>query len=313
MQVELNENNTKNLIYISYEDILKMVENLYKKDFYNLDADNFLFSLKKNYKGDISEYECRELIDKTYLLRNIQKEINSFLEWLLLEYATKKWIDNFMIWNRHIRVVKKIKERQNLVDMLISTNSNKDLIPLEEINISVDKFYKKLNDNNFPIEIANQILKEQGFIYLEKEKNIYYKYTKKINWIDYNIDFKFIFIDLKEALKKQYNSYIIWLVKLNEYLSDISKVYNYAKWKIKRICNDDDLLTLNFDSWKYYLKEVEKEKIKLFNDNWYCFYNFIVDNNILNSNDLIDVIWSRNKTLWLNNLIYEYENKIEIK
>jgi len=152
------------------------------------------------------------------------------------------------------------------------------------------------------------MLSDWDFLETERKTTMYFEYSRKINWIDYNLDFNFIYIDLKNVLQKQYKSYIIWLFELNNYLSDISELYDYAKDKLAKL-SQDDLLNERFSYWGYYLKNTEKQKIKLFNDKWECFYNIIVNNNILPSSELVDVIWSRSK-LWWENAIYEYEDKI---
>jgi len=117
MYSKINENNTKNLIYISHADILHMAEDIYENDMDWLDIEWFINVARQDSYIDIKYY--RNIIDRTYLLRNLQKNINWFLEWILLEYAKRKWITDFKIWKNRIQWVQKEKIRQNLVDMLI--------------------------------------------------------------------------------------------------------------------------------------------------------------------------------------------------
>lgn len=312
MKVEINETGKKNIVYLGYEDIISQAEEIFEDDFNGWTAESFILDIKE-YGADVPAriaLELREFLDRLTLLRNVYKNLDWYINGLLLEYCRKHWYYDFIMWNYKVTWVENQKSRQNIVSMIKENDYKLVEGVWEKIKISSTKFYDKLNATDFPIGIAEQMLKENGFVRIWHSESLNFEYTKNVNGLDLNLGMDFVYTDLRETFAARGVSYIEGLITLRSYLSDMEDAYDYIKGKFAKM-DDDYLLEERFHNGHYVLSSKETNEIIPVNDSGLTFLEIISDSNILSESELIDIIWSRSK-LWTKDAIEYNEDEVII-
>lgn len=314
MKIEINETGKKNVVYISYNEIIDQANDIMENT-----LNGSLKMFKENFAWDISNLSdesivyLKSVLDKITMLRKASKTCRWYVDGILLEYSKRNGYVNYILDNAYnITWSEKLKQRQNLVSLIEKSNYKLSNLIWDKISISSWKFYDALSANDFPEEIVDDILRENGFLMLDTKISLSFQYDRLVNWLNLNLDIDFVFYDLKEAFYKMNKPYIIGLMELSSYLSDIEDTYDYIKWKFAKLSNDYLIDDLNFENW--FFKETKTDTVSILpvNKDWLTFLEIIADNNILSRDELIEIIWSRSK-LYQEDMINYSEEAIDIR